>query len=250
MKILLSPAKTQDFSKKSTTLNFSQALYRKQAEQIVNKMRSLSREDVQKLMKVSEDIALRTIEDFSQWGRSGNSKSQALYCYSGEVFKCLNAVTLSDQALANATHSLIILSGVYGIVRATDCIEPYRLEVKTPISIDDHKNLYHFWKEYMDLYFSKNIDVDEVIINIASGEYARMVPWKKLKNRVITPQFKVMKDGTLKTSAVWAKKARGYFTRFLLESNCQTIEEMTAFNAVGFILDSYNEKDILFVKQL
>lgn len=251
VKIILSPAKLQDFSVPPLSIKRTTPQFIAEAKEVAQTLNHLSQDEIASLMKVSETIAETTKASFEQWGRKSVT-SCALYAYRGEVFKCFHEVPLSEGELAKATETLRVLSAVYGMLRPTDTIEPYRLEVKTTVTVNAHKNLYSFWKSLVTEALVADLIEGELLVNLASTEYAKMIDWKKISNPVITPQFKVIKEGKIKTAAVWAKKARGYFARFLLQEKTVAMEYMKTFNVQGFSFSSFDEKsgEILFLKEL
>lgn len=250
MKILLSPAKSQDFSSFSSPYKSKQPAFLKEAGRVISVLKTFSDSDIKKLMKVSDAIATQTCESIEQWGVSSASVGQALFSYSGEVFKCLDSRSLPEASLEKATSIIRILSGVYGILRPQDEVSPYRLEVKTALPVDGEKNLYTFWKERVTTSLNDDLQDNEVILNLASSEYSKMINWKAISQRVITPTFKVRKDGVLKTAAVWAKKGRGYLTRYLLSCETITDETLRAFKTEGFTYEESETDEFLFVKEI
>lgn len=249
MKILLSPAKTQDFTPIDCKEEGTTPFFNTEAIEIMNVLKILNVSDIKKLMTVSDAIAEKTVTDYKRWGSSDSSSKLALYTYKGEVFKCLDVDSFNKAQLNRASESIRILSAVYGVVKPTDLVQPYRLEVKTSLSVAGKKSLYAFWKEKVTGFLRDNLSKGELVVNLTSGEYAKMIDFKKFTN-VIEPQFKVRKNGELKTVAVWAKKARGLFTRFLISDNIKTVEQMKSFNAEGFYLFETSDKNLLFVKEV
>lgn len=251
VKILLSPAKLQDFSEPYLAVRSSVPHFMKEAVIVMGYLKEMSQSRIAELMKVSDSIAETTKDAVDNWGE-GCQNGLALFAYRGEVFKSLHAVPLSQEEFERATDSVRILSAIYGLLRPTDNIEPYRLEVKTPLSVAGEKSLYSFWKEKVTGELIKELDPGEVVINLASTEYAKMIAFNNVENPIITPQFKIVKEGKVKTAAVWAKKARGFFTRYLLEQNSCLLSTMKAFTEQGFYFSSYDEVkgEILFLKDM
>ncbi len=248
MKIILSPAKSLTFEQCSSG---ETPRFIKEAHIIMNHLTSLSEQEVQQKMKTSEKLTEQTLKEYQSWGANSNRSGKALFSYSGEVFQKIDALTLSSKALSRADQSLYILSGLYGVLSPSDSIEPYRLEVKTSLPIAGSKSLYAFWKERVTKFFIDELSENELFINLASTEYSKMIGLKQIGGTHITPQFKIEKAGQLKSVAIWAKRARGYFVRFLLEQNPKTIDTLKEFNEAGFCFESYCQEsgELLFVKQ-
>lgn len=249
--MILSPAKQQDFSAPHLSVKVTIPRFLSEAEVVAQKLKSLSEHEIEKLMKVSSTIAASSNASFEVWGDSSRS-SCALFAYRGEVFRCFHETPLTPGEFEKATDSIRVLSAVYGMLKPTDLIEPYRLEVKTKIELGGSKNLYHYWKELVTTALLSELAKGELLLNIASVEYARMIDWKKIPNPVITPCFKVSKEGEIKRAAVWAKKARGYFARFLLQHDSPDIAYIKSFNKKGFSFSSFDENsgEMLFLKEL
>lgn len=250
MKILLSPAKSQDFSPFDSPYKSEIATFITGATAVMSVLKSYSVAEIKKLMKISDAIAIQTCENVEQWGSDTAPVGQALFSYSGEVFKCLGSRTLSEASLEKATSIVRILSGVYGILKPSEEVSPYRLEVKTVLSVEGEKNLYTFWRERVTSALNDELEEDEVILNLTSSEYSKMINWKEISQRVITPTFKVRKNGVLKTAAVWAKKGRGYLTRYLLGCDAITDDVLKGFKTEGFKYEESETEEFLFVKDI
>ena len=133
-------------------------------------------------------------------------------------------------------ETLRILSGQYGLLRPLDQIKPYRLEMGTKLVIGRSKNLYEFWQKEVTEALISDLDSDEIMVNLASNEYAKCVDFSALENQVITPVFKEFKNGIYKVLAVYAKNARGLMSRFILETGAQSKEDLMAFSSGGYAL--------------
>ena len=162
---------------------------------------------------------------------------QAIYAFNGEVYIGLDSYTLSDQKMEVLQKKLRILSGLYGLLKPLDLMQPYRLEMGTKLPIGKSKNLYEFWKETITKHLNSELENGELFVNLASNEYFEAVDVKKLKVPVITPEFKDYKDGKLKTISFFAKKARGLMVRYIIDNNCETIDDLKNFNCEGYAFD-------------
>ena len=168
-----------------------------------------------------------------------NSKSrQAVFAFSGEVYVGLDAYSLNASQIDSMQDKLRILSGLYGILKPLDLVQPYRLEMGTKLPIGTKKNLYEFWKVTLTKALNAELTKDELVINLASTEYFSALDHKKLIAPLITPEFKDYKDGKLKMISFFAKKARGLMVRYILDTNASTIEDLKLFNYEGYAFDA------------
>jgi len=219
---VLSPAKTLDYETAPITQSSTEPRFIDQSALLVEDARGLNPDDIRSLMGVSEQIAHLNHERFMNWqaeSTSDNAK-QAVLAFKGDVYTGLQAETLSEEGLAFAQDRLRILSGLYGLLRPLDLMQPYRLEMGLKFSNQRGKNLYEFWGAQLtdtlnDDLASANTDV---LINLASNEYFKAVKPKLLNADVITPQFKDLKNGHYKMISFFAKKARGIMARYIIDN--------------------------------
>lgn len=254
MKIIISPAKSQDFSKIQNSVKTTEPYFLKRSEILIKELRKLDVNEISKLMSISENLATLNFNRFKKW--NSNFKNidfnAALFCFTGAVYESLSANTLKKRDISFANKNLRILSGLYGIIKPLDRIMPYRLEMGTSIKIGDNNNLYSFWRDDLSSYLQNEMleDNDKFLINLASTEYSKAVNFKKLPVEIITPIFKENKDGKFKTVAIFAKKARGAMTRYIIENQITDPTNLKNFTWEGYQLDSINEKkgEWLFVR--
>ncbi|MBU3658629.1 MAG: peroxide stress protein YaaA [Flavobacteriales bacterium] len=253
MKILISPAKSIDEKALKSSVS-TIPIFQNEAQKIVKNLRNSKVEDLKKLMSISEDLAQLNWKRYKNWKKS-TSEDQALitagFAFSGEVYRGLDLSSLSEKELEIANKDLRILSGLYGILKPSDLIYPYRLEMGTRFSpIEDQKNLYEFWKDKIAKTLKKELEKDEVIINLASNEYFKAVDIQQLKNRIITPVFKEFKNGKFTIVMMYAKHARGSMARYLIQNQLTNIEELKLYNIDGYSFDSNqsNENEWVFVR--
>jgi len=161
----------------------------------------------------------------------------AVYAFNGDVYTGLDAYTISEDKLTALQDKLRILSGLYGLLKPLDLMQPYRLEMGTSIPIGSKKNLYEFWKKTVTDSLNKELSKDELFINLASNEYFSAIDTKALKVAVITPEFKDYKDGKLKMISFFAKKARGLMVRYIIDTNAETIDDLKKFDYDGYAFD-------------
>jgi uncharacterized protein len=241
MKILISPAKSMNETVTVPDLNFTKYVFQSEAKKVVNKLKKLKKTEVQKLMHVSELIAELNVNRNKAWHTSDELTSvikPAAYLFSGEVYRGLDFSTLSLENQKSAQEKLRILSGMYGVLKPLDLIHPYRLEMGTSISINSKTtNLYQFWGDKVLKSIENEMNQTEVIVNLASAEYAKVIVRKKLKRRIVTPNFKELKNGELKMIMVFAKQERGAMSRWIIENNISNVEELKNYQLNGYRFD-------------
>ncbi|MDX1363995.1 peroxide stress protein YaaA [Arenibacter latericius] len=237
MKIVISPAKSLDFETKLPIQDFSQPLFLEKATALNKVLKKKKPTALAELMKISDKLAQLNWErnqDFSTPFTPENAR-QAIYAFSGDVYQGLDAYTIAPEKMTQLQEHLRILSGLYGVLRPLDLMQPYRLEMGTSLKVGRKKNLYEFWKEQLTDYLNSELQENELFINLASNEYFGAVDEKKLKVPVITPIFKDWKNDNLKVISFFAKKARGTMVRYLLDTNAKTLEDVRAFNEDGYL---------------
>jgi cytoplasmic iron level regulating protein YaaA (DUF328/UPF0246 family) len=238
MLILLSPAKKLDYSNQSITENFTIPENLPQSEKLINALRKLQLREVCSLMDLSEDLGQLNVNRYASWKvdfTQGELK-QAILAFNGEVYQGMDANHMSASDLEFAQNNLRILSGLHGLLRPLDLIKPYRLEMGTKLNVGINKNLHSFWGD--SITDRCNADLKAVgsstIINLASAEYFKAVNLKKLEANVITPSFKDLKNGQLKSLFLYIKQARGMMAGFAIRNRITNPEELKAFNGGGY----------------
>ena len=230
---LLSPSKSMDMQCRSSD-QCTQALYLDQAEDLVTSLRQYSPEQLGDFMEVSPKLAQLNHERFLSWSRpfTPDNAKPALWAFTGDVYDGLEADSLTEEDQSYAQSHLRILSGLYGILRPLDLIQPYRLEMGRALKTATTSNLYTFWQEQIkDHLISMG---NSPIINLASQEYFRAVPHKEINHRIISPVFKDEKNGTFKIISFYAKKARGLMARFIINERIERVEDLQAFAIAGY----------------
>ncbi|MNF27631.1 hypothetical protein D3C84_82910 [compost metagenome] len=240
MKIVISPAKSLNFEKELPTETFSQASFLKEARQVHQVLKQKSPKELSELMAISDKLADLNWQRNQDWKTPFTTKNArpAVYAFDGDVYTGLDAYSIPPSKLEGLQDKLRILSGLYGLLKPLDLIQPYRLEMGTKLPIGERKNLYEFWKETVTKALNKELKKDELFINLASNEYFSAVDVKALKVPVITPDFKDYKDGKLKMISFFAKKARGMMVRYIIDTNAQTIDDLKGFNYDGYQFDA------------
>ncbi|MCW8886519.1 MAG: peroxide stress protein YaaA [Motiliproteus sp.] len=238
MLIVVSPAKTLDFDTPAHVSTLSQPGFLEHSQQLVDQLRELSPQDIAGLMKLSDKLASLNAARYEQWSLPFNSDNakQAVLAFKGDVYTGLDAQSLSEQDLDFAQQQLRILSGLYGILKPLDLMQPYRLEMGTKLANGRGKDLYAFWGEQLtdSLNAEFNGDSDPVLVNLASNEYFKAVKPKNLKAEIITPVFKDYKGGKYKIISFYAKKARGLMTRYIIENRLISPDGLKEFDGEGY----------------
>lgn len=231
---VISPAKTLDLSP-ADPITVTEPQFKKEIKELAGIMKKKSRADLQELMGISENIATLNRERFKQFSNDftlENSKP-ALFTFKGDVYRKMDVANYSEEQLAFAQDHLRILSGLYGLLKPLDLIQPYRLEMGIKLNNKKASDLYGFWQDKI----TKALDeaaTDGIIINLASQEYFKAVNLKKLKARVIHITFKEYREGAYKIIAIFAKQARGTMANYIIENQIDEPEELKLFN-----LDNY-----------
>jgi hypothetical protein len=252
MKILLSPAKNIDITKRFETNEFSVPIYLDQAQKLTKKMQKFSAKQLAALMDLSSDLAQLNMERYKNWKAFEDIDSGAVHAaavFNGEVYRGLDALSFDQETLSRAQQDLRILSGLYGILKPLDVISPYRLEMGTRFQITPKvSSLYQFWGD--KIADALNSEEKELIINLASTEYFKVIPLKKLKAQVITPVFKEFKNGKYQVVMVYAKQARGMMANYILKNDCRSVDEIKTFDREGYGLDANlsSETELVFTR--
>lgn len=239
MLIIISPAKTLDFEGEVSCEQGTEPLYQREANQLVEALKEFQVEDLSKLMKVSYEIAALNVERFAKWRKNGTAEiaRQALLAFRGEVYRGIDADSMNPATLEYAQSHLRILSGLYGVLRPLDRIQPYRLEMGTKLPTSQGKDLYGFWDDKITKQLNKDLQGAEVLLNLSSNEYFKSIHKRDLSKPVVTPIFKEKKAKTYKVIAVYAKKARGLMTRFILENRIENVEDIKSFEKAGYLFE-------------
>lgn len=252
MKIIISPAKSLDFETKASTDQFSQSDFLDRAERLNKLLRKKSARSLSKLMSISPALGELNYErnqNFSLPFDQENAK-QAVYAFTGEVYRGLDVTSLPEDKIPHMQQTLRILSGQYGILKPLDLMQPYRLEMGTKLKVGRKANLYQFWDKSLTDALNAEMEEGELLVNLASNEYFKAIKPKLLKGRLITPVFKDMKNGSLKTIMTFAKQARGVMTRYLIENEIDDIDGIKAFEGSNYRFDENlsTEDELVFTR--
>ena len=256
MKILLSPAKSIKLDIEAQTPLKTLPVFLNESEKLVKKLKKLNPTDIKALMKVSDDIAQLNYNRFKEWHlpfTPKNSKATA-DIFTGAAYQGLDYPTLSIDDRIEGQNRLRILSGLYGILKPLDLIQPYRLEMGTRFQVTPSvKNLYQFWGNKINQFINDELSKDDhpFLVNLASTEYFKAAQLKQINYTVITPIFKDRaKNGDYKVIMTYAKKARGLMSRFIIKNKINNIEDLKAFNYsdYSFYGNGKDENEIVFTR--
>jgi cytoplasmic iron level regulating protein YaaA (DUF328/UPF0246 family) len=241
MLTIISPAKKLDYSQPTEAHECSQPMLLEHSEQLLKDLRLLSPDDICSLMGLSDKLGALNFERFQEWQTpfSRENAKQAILAFKGDVYQGLDAENMSADELAWAQDNLRILSGLYGLLRPMDLMQPYRLEMGTKFANNRGANLYQFWGEIITNQLNKLLSASpkSVLINLASNEYFKSVKPKKLEADIITPIFMDQKNDKYKIISFFAKRARGLMSAFIIKNKITDAEQLKTFNVDGY---SYN----------
>lgn len=252
MKIVISPAKSLDFETKLPTRKYSQSLFQDEAKEVHEVLKEQSPANLRELMDISDKLADLNWQRNQEWKMPFTTKNArpAIYAFNGDVYTGLDAYTIPTAKLNRLQDTLRILSGLYGMLRPLDLIQPYRLEMGTKLGVGEHKDLYSYWKETITQALNDELKDNELFVNLASKEYFDVIDTKALKVPVVTPEFKDYKDGNLRMVSFFAKKARGMMVRYIMDKNIRSVSGLKGFDYDGYHYDSKLSKGntLVFVR--
>ena len=252
MKIIVSPTKSLDFETTSPTSLHSQPQFLAHSETLQKKLKTLSANQLGKLMKISPALSSLNYQRNQAWNTPFTPKNskQAVYSFTGEVFRGIDAKTIKKENIPVLQERLRIISGLYGLLKPLDLIQPYRLEMGTRLPIGKANNLYDFWGNTIAESLNTELTDDALFVNLASSEYFKAVPKKELKVPMVTPVFKEFKNGTYKIIMTYAKKARGLMVRYLIDHNVTSINGLKSFDGEGYAYDENmsSENELVFTR--
>ena len=249
MLVVISPAKKINTTLSNDVLP-SKPQFSKHAIELASVANKLSITDLKKLMGLSDSLAELNSERFASFGKQ--KTFPAAFTFAGDTYKGLNAATLSKADIEWAQNHLRIISGLYGLLRPLDEIEPYRLEMGSKLKTDYGKNLYDYWSEKIALSINELSEKtnSKVLVNCASQEYFQAVDMSALKTRVVTPVFMEKRDEGNKIISFYAKKARGQMARYIIENNISDINSLKSFNYDRYIFNENlsSDKELIFCR--
>lgn len=240
MLFILSPAKKLDYDTPLRTTLQTQPVMVPQAQALIEVLRTKSTADIKELMKLSDALAELNVQRYQDWEPSFSlaNARQAALAFNGDVYEGLQAPQLSDEQLEWLQHHALILSGLYGVLRPLDLMQPYRLEMGTKLATSAGKNLYEYWgsqlAQYINQYLQQSAMPSPVVINLASNEYFKAVDKKALKFPVVECVFQDQKGADWKIISFYAKKARGLMLRYAIDQQCADVESLKGFDYEGY----------------
>ena len=235
---LVSPAKKLDFSNTDILSQFSQCDFLKKSQILIDETKNMSISELKTLMKISDKLAEINRERFKQWSTpfTKENAKQAILSFKGDTYIGLNAETFSNKDFEYAQDHFRILSGLYGILRPLDLIQPYRLEMGTKLENPNGSDLYGFWSDQIAKKLNNTLKdhASKVILNCASVEYFKSVDNNTLDATIVSPVFKDVKNGQAKIISFFAKKARGMMARFIIQNRIDKVDDIIKFNDAGY----------------
>jgi hypothetical protein len=240
MLILISPAKSFDFESLAHTQSVSQPGFVAESTRLIKKARTFSKKKLGEIMSISPELAALNVDRYQIWSPEPlrEATKQALLAFNGEVFRGLNAKEMSEEDLQYAQGHLRILSGLHGVLRPLDLIQPYRLEMGTRFKYYNYNNLYQFWGDKITKRINADLNGSSCIVNLASTEYYKSVKEPKLKSNVITPIFKDFSNGGYKVLMTYAKNARGVMANYIIKNRISDPQLMKSFAKNGYAYDA------------
>ena len=242
MTIIISPAKKLTPTNNSLGFETTEGAFPEKLTELVNYAKSLSEKDLIDKMKISSSLAQLNFDRFQKFqDKPGlNATTQAIYSFKGDTYVGLKAENFTKCDIAFAQNNLLIISGLYGVLRPLDGIQPYRFEMGIRINLNGYKSLYDFWMEPLFEYIKKRIESDEKgILNLASEEYSKVLNFDKLGCKLVTPIFKTEKNGELKTIGISSKRARGMMASYVIKNKIKDYEKVCEFSDDGYL---YSDK--------
>ena len=252
MKLVISPAKSLDFESKLPTTKTTQSLFLAQSKKLNTVLKKQTPQDLSKLMSISDKLAQLNYDRNQDWTIpfTKDNARPAIYSFNGDVYKGLDAYNIPEDKLELTQNTVRILSGLYGVLKPLDLIQPYRLEMGTKLPVGSNKNLYEFWKKDIVTALNDELEDDELFLNLASNEYFKAVDTKALKVPVVTANFKEFKNGKLKIISFYAKEARGLMAKYVIDTNAKTVDDLKQFNYNNYQFDGNlsTQKDLVFTR--
>lgn len=245
MLLVISPAKNLDFETPAVTQTASQPRYLAESKQLIKQLKQFSVQDIASLMSLSDKLAGLNLGRYQTWSTPFNADNakQAVLAFNGDVYTGLDAATLDEAGFEFAQQHLRILSGLYGVLKPLDYMQPYRLEMGTKLANTKGKDLYAFWGDALKQSLEAEPALaDGILINLASNEYFKAVNAKQLNVRIITPVFKDAKNGQYKMISFYAKKARGLMSRYIIDHKITKPDAIKNFNSEGYYFSAEQSK--------
>jgi len=249
MKIVLSPAKKLDLKSSFPNYDYEKPIFVNEAKYLINVMKNKSPDEIKYLMNLSDKLANLNWERYQTWNylHTTDFARPSIFTFNGNVYDGLNIKSFNEADIFKANDYIRILSGLYGILKPFDLIYPYRLEMGVKLKFENYNNLYEFWKNKITDFFNNDIKESEILVNLASQEYFKVIDRNKLNFQVVDIVFKEFKEGELKVISIYAKIARGLMTKFIIQNKINSKNELKLFNIDGYQFDLSLSDDNTFV---
>jgi len=252
MKLVLSPAKSLDLERKVPTNITSEACFLAESERLNKLLKKKSARSLSKLMSISPALGQLNYERNQEWRLpfTEENAKQAIYAFNGDVYKGLNAYSIPKEKLNKLQDTVRIISGLYGVLKPLDLMQPYRLEMGTKLPVGKNKNLYEFWRKKITQSLNEELEDDELFVNLASNEYFKAIDTKVLKVPLLSVTFKEFKNGEYKNIAIFAKIARGLMARYIIDNDAKTVDDLKGFKSEGYGFDANqsSETELVFTR--
>ena len=255
MHIIISPAKTIDIKSKVPVGRYTEIRFPKETNKLAKILKGKTRDDLKMLMGISDSLARLNYDRYRNWHYpySPEEGRQALFAFKGDVYAGLDAYNLTEDAIDFAQGHLSILSGLYGLLRPLDLILPYRLEMGTKLENPAGNNLYKYWGDKITNLLNEDLKGNSsgILVNLASNEYFKSINKNKLNARIVTPIFKNSKNGEYKVISIYAKKARGLMTRYIIQNGITDPDDLLGFNEDGYYFNSTfsTDNELIFTRE-
>ncbi|NLO71152.1 MAG: peroxide stress protein YaaA [Porphyromonadaceae bacterium] len=254
---LISPAKIQNFKRQNIISDYSQPIFLKEAKTLVKQLRTYSINELSGLLEINSKLAEENAARYFQWKTpfTPENSKQAIFVYNGAVYQGLDPHSLSNDELHYLQNNLRMMTGLYGMLRPLDLIQPYRLEVKTKFLTESGENLYDFWRARVTKELAntlKTSDNPDILLNLASKEYTKMIDKSKLNVRIVDFDFLQYYPDTdsYKHITIYLKRARGLMARFIAQNRISDTEHLKGFSNEGFwFSEEFSSEDkMVFVR--
>ncbi len=251
MIITLSPSKGQDFEQAAPTKTYSIPAQLRASEELVDNLKLLSPIDIKELMSISDNLSKLNVQRYKDFTTPFNPQNakQALFAFKGDVYAGINTGSMQQADFEYAQDHLRILSGLYGCLKPMDLMQAYRLEMKTKLATQKGGNLYQFWGDSItkELNLALEKEDEKIVVNLASNEYWKSIKSQQLKASVINVAFKENKDGKSRIIAIFAKKARGMMSDYIIRNRIENIEGIKEFDYEGYKFDKQQSSELQLV---
>jgi len=240
MKIIISPAKSLDCETQIPITQHTEPIFLEKADKLASVLKKKSARQLSKLMSISANLGQLNYERNQNWSLpfTPENARQAIYTFKGDVFRGFDVDSLPTSKLDQLQDKLRIISGQYGLLKPLDLMQPYRLEMGTRLKVGRKNNLYQYWDTSITEALNEELQDGELFVNLASNEYFKAIKPKLLKVPVVTCVFKDFKNGEYKTIMTFAKLARGYMTRYIIDNDVNTLEGLKGFDREGYAFDA------------